>query len=440
MNLFGLCGIVIALILLILLVYKGLSPLVAGPLAAILVAVTNGLGAIAGYSEIYMGGLGGFVSNNFPIYLWGAILGELYNVTGAAGSIAHTISKVFRGKNQKAGILTSILIVFVAGVIMSYGGISGIILMFVLMPLTLEIIKEAGIPRYMAPGILLGSIATAALCMPGSPQIQNSAPQTYLGTSSTAALIPGVIGGLLVLTLNVIYLYWSAKKEIAAGHVFQAVEGETYAAAQSQKRPNPVVALLPLVVTFVLYNAFKLYIGYAIMAGIAACFVCFFPQIDGVKTVIDLIGKAALDAAFLVLASGSLAGFGTVVSATDAFVQFSNALTSMNGPALFIAMLAICLITGICGSGPAGIGAALPMFKDTFVAMGINMSALHRIAAFSATTLDTLPTNAGFIAAAGLAKATTKQSYKYVGVCTVLNTTIATLVVTTLLTLFPGLA
>ena len=61
-------------------------------------------------------------------------------------------------------------------------------------------------------------------------------------------------------------------------------------------------------------------------------------------------------------------------------------------------------------------------------------------AAFSATTLDTLPTNAGFIAATGLAKAETKQSYKYVGVCTVLNTTIATIVVTLLLTIAPGLA
>lgn len=81
-------------------------------------------------------------------------------------------------------MLTSILIIFVAGVLMSYGGISGIVLMMVLMPLTLEIIKESRIPRYMAPGILLGALATAALAMPGSPQIQNSGPIQYLGTTS----------------------------------------------------------------------------------------------------------------------------------------------------------------------------------------------------------------------------------------------------------------
>jgi H+/gluconate symporter-like permease len=68
------------------------------------------------------------------------------------------------------------------------------------------------------------------------------------------------------------------------------------------------------------------------------------------------------------------------------------------------------------------------------------MSAMHRIASFCGTTLDTLPTNAGFIALTGLAKRPASETYKYVGFCTVVNTTIATFVVTLLLTLFPGLA
>lgn len=344
MSVLGLIGIIVALVLLIVLVYKGVHVVVAGAVAAIIVAVTNSLGATAGYSSIYLGGMGGFVTGNLPIYLWGGIFGELFNASGAARSIAKGISKLLKGKKEHAGVLTSILIVFVAGLLMSYGGISGIVLMFVLMPLTLEILKESRIPRYMAPGILLGSLATAALSMPGSPQIQNSGPIQYLGTSPMAAAVPGFIGG------------------------------------------------------------------------------------------------AVASSSVLCLSSAALAGFGAVVQATETFGQFSTAVTSIQGPPLFIAMFAIILVTAICGSGPAAIGAALPMFKDTFAAMGVNMSALHRIAAFSATTLDTLPTNAGFIAATGLAKAETKQSYKYVGVCTVLNTTIATVVVTLLLTIAPGLA
>lgn len=336
-------------------------------------------------------------------------------------------------------MLTSILIVFIAGTLMSYGGISGIVLMFVLMPLTLEILKESCIPRYMAPGILLGALATAALSMPGSPQIQNSGPIQYLGTSSMAAAVPGFIGGAVVIVLNILFLNWAANREIAAGRVFLAAEDDI-PVEENAALPNPVAALVPLVVTFVLFNLFKIYIGFSIIAGILAGILLFWRYLAGVRAILKLLGGAVASASVLCLSSAALAGFGSVVQATETFGQFSTAVTSIQGPPLFIAMFAIVLVTAICGSGPAAIGAALPMFKDTFAAMGVNMSALHRIAAFSATTLDTLPTNAGFIAATGLAKAETRQSYKYVGVCTVINTTIATAVVTLILTLAPGLA
>ena len=142
-NIVGLLGIVAALVALIVMVYKGLHVLIAGTIAALLVAITNGLGAVDGYSVVYLGGVGGFVVSNLAIYLWGGIFGELYNASGAARSIAHAISRLFKGKKEHTSVLTSILIIFVAGVLMSYGGISGIVLMMVLMPLTLEIIKES---------------------------------------------------------------------------------------------------------------------------------------------------------------------------------------------------------------------------------------------------------------------------------------------------------
>ena len=439
MNIIGLIGIFVALALLIILVYKGVHVVVAGALAAILVAVTNGLGATNGYGTIYLSGMGGFITANLPIYLWGGIFGELFNASGAARSIAKAISRLLKGKKEHTGVLTSILIVFIAGTLMSYGGISGIVLMFVLMPLTLEILKESCIPRYMAPGILLGALATAALSMPGSPQIQNSGPIQYLGTSSMAAAVPGFIGGAVVIVLNILFLNWAANREIAAGRVFLAAEDDI-PVEENAALPNPVAALVPLVVTFVLFNLFKIYIGFSIIAGILAGILLFWRYLAGVRAILKLLGGAVASASVLCLSSAALAGFGSVVQATETFGQFSTAVTSIQGPPLFIAMFAIVLVTAICGSGPAAIGAALPMFKDTFAAMGVNMSALHRIAAFSATTLDTLPTKAGFIAATGLAKAETRQSYKYVGVCTVINTTIATAVVTLILTLAPGLA
>jgi H+/gluconate symporter-like permease len=204
--------------------------------------------------------------------------------------------------------------------------------------------------------------------------------------------------------------------------------------------PNPIVSLIPLIVTFVLFNGFKLYIGYCLIIGIVCALLVFYKQLGSKKSLKELIDISVPQAAFLVFASASLSGFGAVVGKTEAFSQMSGALAAINGPPLLIAMFAFMIVTGICGSGPAAMGAGLPIFSDTFVSMGVNLSALHRVAAFCGTTLDTLPTNAGFIAATGLAKKPANESYKYVGMCTVVNTTIATLVVTVLLILFPNLA
>jgi len=440
MDFVGLLSIVIGLVLLIYLVYAGWPVLIVAPLAAMFVMVLNGIPLISGYTETYMGGVADFVLAQLPIFLWGAIFGEIYNISGAALSIAKAITKLFKGKKEKMSNFMAILIIFFVGVLLSYGGISGIVLMFVLMPLVLGVLKEVDIPRYMAPGILLGSIATAALSMPGSPQIQNAMPITYLGTSSLSGLIPGIVGGIIVLALNIIYLTKASKKEQAKGFGFLSVEGESFGLPEADL-PKPFVALIPMILTFILFNFANVNINFAIILGSVLGIILFLKQIRSYSKFFKAMEGAVANTCIVLLSAGAVAGFGSVVAVTDSFAQLSNQLTSMSGmPPLFIAMIAIIVITAVCGSGPAGLGASLPMFSQTFAVMGINMSALHRVAAFSATTLDTLPTNAGFIAAAGIANTTVKKSYKYVGVCTVINTTIGTVIVTLLLILFPGLA
>lgn len=441
MDVFGLASIIVSLVLLIFLVYKGVHVVIAAPLAAIIIVFCNGLG-YEGYSVTYMTGLGSFVTKQLPVFLWGGIFGQLFNRTGCAASIAQGISHLLRGKKEHAGVFTTILIVTVIGILLSYGGINSMVLMLLLMPMTLGLMKECGIPRYMAPGVLLSSIATVGMCLPGSPQIVNVTPSNFLSTSSMAGMIPGFIGGLVVIGLNLAFLTFSAKREIAKGNRFLPMEGEGEKQSSQKKEqlPHPVVALIPLVLVFVLFNVFKLYIGYSIMLGILCCIVMYFKRLSGVSGILETAKTALISTGILCLAGASLSGFGAVVSATAAFGQLSASLSTMDGPPLFVAMIAIMLVVGICGAGPAGIGTALPMFADTFAALGVNMSALHRVASFSATTLDTLPTNSGFIAASGLAQTTPAKAYKYVGVVTVINTTIGTIVVTALLTLFPALS
>lgn len=432
-------GIIAGIVFLIYFVMKGWPLMFVGALSAMIVAVFSGIDVISAYLEAYMGGFGGFLTSQIPIFLWGAIFGECYGITGGAKSLAKWIAKIFKGKNESLSPLVTIVIVFLAGLLLSYGGVSAIVLMFVMAPLTLELCRESRMPQYMAPGMILGCIATAALAMPGSPQVQNVMSIGTVGVSSMAAAVPGFIAGALIMVLNAAYLNWAAKKEFKNGNYYDENVEAAFEEAADEELPNPIVALIPMVIVFVLYNVVNLNVNFALMIGIIVAAILMRKGFKNVEIFVKCIANACTNGAIVSCGAGAVAGFGSVVAITPAFAGLTEVLAGFEGNPLVIAMFAMMLMTLIGGSGPAGLGVGLPVFTPIAQSMGANMNAFARISAFCATTFDTLPTNAGYIAANEICKTKASKSYKYVGVCTVINTTIGTLVLCALCILFPGL-
>lgn len=435
----SLIGIIAGIAFLIVFVMKGWPLMIVGALAGMIVAVFSGLNMIDAYVGAYMEGVGGFLIGQIPIFLWGAIFGECYGITGGAKSLAQAVAKLFKGKSETLSPLVTIIIVFIAGILLSYGGVSAIVLMFVMAPLTLELCREARIPQYMAPGMILGCIATAALAMPGSPQVQNVMATSTIGVSSMAAAVPGFVAGIIILILNVVYLNFAAKKEMARGNYYDVNAEVAFEEASDEKLPNPIVALIPMVVVFVLYNGFKLNVNFALMIGIIIAVLLMYKNFKNLETFLKCMENACKNAAIVSCGAAAVAGFGSVVAITPAFAGLTGVLAKFNGNPLVVAMIAMMVMTLIGGSGPAGLGVGLPVFTPLAQTMGANMNAFARISAFCATTFDTLPTNAGFIAANEICKTKAKRSYKYVGVCTVINTTIGTVLLCILCMLLPGL-
>ena len=349
-------GIIIGIVFLIIMVMKGWPLLIVGACAAMIVALFSGLNVVESYLSTYMGGVGGFLIGQIPIFLWGAIFGECYGVTGGAKSIAKWIAKVFRGKNEKLSPLVTIIIVFIAGILLSYGGVSAIVLMFVMAPLTMELCRESGIPRYMVPGMILGCIATAALSMPGSPQVQNVMSTGTIGVSSMAAAVPGFIAGIIILALNVVYLNFAAKKEMAKGNFFQDVEGEAVLAVDDENLPNPLVALIPMVLVFVLYNGFKIDVNFALMAGIILAVILMHKGFKDLNTFLKCLGSACTNAAIVSCGAAAVAGFGSVVAVTPAFAGLCDKLAGFSGNPLVIAMFAMMVMTLVGGKRPCRSG------------------------------------------------------------------------------------
>jgi len=437
----GVIGIVFCALLVIFLTYRGLNVIIAAPLCAVILMIFTQLPLVESFTNVFLQGSANFVKNMLGIYLAGAILGELYNASGAASSIARSLMKTLKGNRDTASPLVAILIIFIAGTVLAYGGVHVVALAYLMLPLVLEIMRESGIPRVMAPGILLGCIFTGPLAMPGSPQTQNVVPMGFLGTSSTAALVPGIIAGIVVLTLNIIYLSYTANKLNKVGIGFEGDGVDiTSKTPERESYPNPWVSVIPLVLIFVLFNGFKLYIVYSIFIGVIAGIILFWNHLGGMKKLPAVLGKGGNNSCVVLVAGAVMGGFGAIVSAAPSFSIISNAVVNFPGPPLFVVAIAMMLIVGVCGSGPAGLATALPMFAETFTKMGVNPAAIHRISGFAATTLDSLPTNAVYLAITSLTGLTVRESYKYVFVTTVVATSIGTFLVAALLTVFPGLA
>ena len=122
LSAFGLIG---GLALLIYLTIRGVNILIAGPIAAAIVAATSGLAWLPplaadgapDFATAYMNGFTSFFGSWFLMFLLGAIFGEIMGTSGAAASVAHWII-------EKIGIKYAVLAVVAACAVLTYGGVS----------------------------------------------------------------------------------------------------------------------------------------------------------------------------------------------------------------------------------------------------------------------------------------------------------------------------
>lgn len=136
----GLIGIVLSLALLITLAYRGMSIIIAAPLCALVAVLFSGAPVLVNYTDTFMPALANFVAQYFPLFLTGAIFGKLMTVTGYATDLATFITRwVGPQRAMLATVLTTALL--------TYGGISVFVVVFVMFPMARELFRQAGIPR-----------------------------------------------------------------------------------------------------------------------------------------------------------------------------------------------------------------------------------------------------------------------------------------------------
>ena len=418
----SLFGIILGLVLLMFLAYRGYSIIWVAPVCAIVVAVLSGYAILDAYVGDYMKGMADYVFQWFPPFFLGAVYGKVMDMTGSARSLADALVKLIGSRFAVAAVVIPCLL-------MTYGGISLFVVVFVIYPMGYSIYRAADLPRTLLPGaIATGAFGITMTAVPGTPQIQNIIPTNYYGTDAMAALPLSIVACLVMLVPAYIYLEWRAHNARKKGLHF--VPDPKHVEVNHDEKNLPswhwVTGIIPLIVVVLMLNLFPRVLKD--MAGIElatteamvialACgiLVACLLNLNQAKILLPAINDGAHGSMGAIMNTACAVGFGSVVKVVPGFAVLTNLALNMPGSILFSEAVAVNLLAGATGSASGGMSIALealgPKFAEMAAGNTATLEALHRIASISSGGLDTLPHNGAVLTLLAVSNCTHKESY-----------------------------
>ncbi len=472
----GLLGIVLGLAVLVGLSFRSWSVLVLAPLAAMVAAFAAGDPLLAHWTQTFMGAAAGFVAQFFPLFLLGAIFGKLMEDSGSVNTIAAFMT-------EKLGEKRAILAVVLAGAIVTYGGVSLFVALFVIVPMAQGLFRAANIPNRLTPGaVALGTMTFTMSAMPGTPAVQNAIPMPFFGTTPFAAPGLGIIASFIMFGFGLWWLMRAERAARLAGEGFGDVGGAVESASEnpavrerattsgtfdpaeikhghhSPEQPGVLVAALPLIIVVLVNLTMSMLViprldtsfldepqwGGITIASVSGIWSVMVALIVAILALVALNRKrlselrASVDAGanasvLPIISVASLVGFGAVVAALPAFTAVADWVLSIEGGPLVSLAVSTNVLAALTGSASGGMTIALealgPIYLQIASQQGIDPALLHRIAVMSAGTLDSLPHNGAVITLLAVCGSTHRKSYVDIVMCCVVSAMLALIAV-----------
>ena len=464
----GLLGILLGLTVLVGLSFRSWSVLVLAPLAAMLAALFAGDPLLAHWTQTFMGAAGGFVAQFFPLFLLGAIFGKLMDDSGSVNTIA-------RFMTEKLGAERAILAVVLAGAIVTYGGVSLFVALFVIVPMAQGLFRTANIPNRLTPGaVALGTMTFTMSAMPGTPAVQNAIPMPFFGTTPFAAPGLGLIASGIMFGFGMWWLMRAERKARLAGEGYGGGDSMVESAAEnpvvreratsssafdpaeikrghhSPEQPGVLVAALPLIIVVLVNLTMSMLViprldtgflaerqwGGIAIASVSGIWSVIVALIVAILVLVVLNRnrltelRASVDAGanasvLPIISVASLVGFGAVVAALPAFAAVADWVLSIEGGPLVSLAVSTNVLAALTGSASGGMTIALEALGPVYLAIaeqqGIDPALLHRIAVIGAGTLDSLPHNGAVITLLAVCGSTHSKSYIDIVMCCVVS-------------------
>ncbi|MDI1296128.1 MAG: GntP family permease [bacterium] len=443
----------LALILLMIAAYRGMSVILMAPLLAMLAVLLTDPSAVpAAFSGLFMDKVGTFLKLYFPVFLLGALFGKMIEISGFSRAIVTAVIGV-------GGAGRAIPAIMLVTARLTSGGVSVFVAVFAVYPFAAEMFRRADIPKRLVPATIgLGAITFTMDALPGTPQIQNIIPTSFFGTTTWAAPVLGLIGSACIVAMGLAYLGWRRRGLMASGEGYGAPETlvNEPEPIEDDVRVNSLIALLPLLVVGFGNLALTMLIprlvaGEAVtlslvgmaepvevrVAQMSALWAVEGALLLGIATILLFAfrtvakrfaegSKAAVGGALLAGMNTAVEyGFGAVIAALPGFLVIKEALKAVPNP-LVNEAITVTSLAGITGSASGGLSIALAAMADQFAAAGdaagIPREVLHRVASMASGGMDSLPHNGAVITLLAVTGLTHRQAYKDIFALTIVKT------------------
>jgi H+/gluconate symporter-like permease len=444
-NIVSIISIIIAVSLFMYCSYKGYNIFFNVLVVTAILFIADGMNPFTGWSEVFLPAFGKQMMNYVLIYVLSAIFAGQMSASGAAKSLAVKFSRALTRSSSdpnKRRFFT-VLSMPLTCAILTYGGVSSLMLTFIIVAIFREMFEEMDIPWEFYCFASIGTATFALGMLPGSPDMNNIIPTRILGTSPMALPGIGILGSIIYIVVSLIYLWRYVKKTIANNEGFYPTGhyGEQEAKAAAAKRAekdtpehNLLLCLIPSIVLLVVLNVLRLGIIPALVSANIIHAILFWKHTDFKDAIGGGVQRGVYTSAILCVTIA----LGSVVASVSGFQAIKDGLASLANTGLhpiWIVFLTTNVMALTTASGPSAISNTLNIFGEGFLAAGIRADVLHRVTSMTALGLNTCPNSAAMANSNAVTKLPIPIIWKHFKWTTVVFPLISALVATVLVSL-----
>lgn len=416
MDILQIIGIIIAIVFIIYASTRNLSILVVAPLASLIVILTNQMNltsTLLGTEASYLTGLTDFVMNFFPVFILGSILAKYMDTSGAAEAIANQILK-FTGTDRPYPVLVALLAITA---LLTYGGVSLFVVIFVLIPLAKPLFKQLNIAwNIVGIPIQLGLGTFTMTMLPGAPSIQNVIPTAYLGTTLTAAPLLGIVGTVVALGFGLWYMKFVLNKSLAKNETFDDYYKGIDIESSRTTGPSFVMSITPIVVLILMNIIGSIFqieniILISLVTAIVLSAILFRKELPSQKQVIN---EGATSSIMPMLLTASAVAFGIIIVLAPGFSFISDFILNISSNPLISLSFASALFGGITGSASGALGIVMEAFGQSYVNLGLDPQIIHRVSVMASAVFTVMPHSGAVLSFLALTGLNHKNGFKYI--------------------------